>query len=171
MKIYLLFFLLTPIGSGIKSQPSIKIFGFEQENSRGTIATDVKDENGNRQKKAVAQKNYFIYLSFKQKYSITPLQVFINGNAFSTRTVVVETTPVEYHNNNIPSKLEKITLVPKTNDKVIELKIVDSIQVKKTSALQKLTNKNEVVVSYTWKQKKYFVILQKLKKLDPVLNE
>ena len=110
-------------------------------------------------------------MSFKQKYNITPQQVFINGKAFPAKASIVDTTPVEHINNNIPGNPEKTTLVPKTSDKVIELKIVDSIQVKKTSAIQKLTNKNDVVISYTWKKKKYFAVLKKLKKLDPVLNE
>ncbi len=171
MKKYLLFFSLIIIGSGIHSQPSIKVFGFEQESSPGNVAANVKDENGNPVKKAAMQKNYFIYLALKQKYSITPQQAFINSEAFSIETSMVETTPIEHVNNNIPGKPEKTTLVPKTSDKVIELKIVDPIQVKKTSTLQKLTKKNDVVISYTWKKKKYFAVLKKLEKLDPVLNE
>ena len=47
MKNYPLFFSLILIGSGINGQPSIKVFGFEQESSRGTMAANVKDENGN----------------------------------------------------------------------------------------------------------------------------
>jgi hypothetical protein len=171
MKNYPLFFSLILIGSGIHGQPSIKVFGYEQESSRGTVAANVKDEKGNPLKKAATQKNYFIYLSLKQKYIVTPLQVFIDGKAFPADANIIETTPVEYINNNILSHPEKTTLVPKTDDKVIQLKIADTVQVKKTSTLQKLTNKNEVVVSYAWKQKKYFAVLKKLKKLDPVLNE
>ena len=171
MKNYPLFFSLILIGSGIHGQPSIKVFGYEQESSRGTVAANVKDEKGNPLKKAATQKNYFIYLSLKQKYIVTPLQVFIDGKAFPTEANIIKTTSVEYIDNNILSHPEKITLVPKTDDKIIQLKIADTVLVKKTSALQKLTNKNEVVVSYTWKQKKYFAVLKKLKKLDPVLNE
>ena len=171
MKKHLLFVALIVIGSGTYGQPSTKVFGFEQESSPGIVAANVKDENGNPVKKAATQKNYFIYLAFKQKYNITPQQVFINGKTFPAKASIVETTPVEHINNNIPGKPEKTTLVPKTSDKVIELKIADSIQVKKTSAIQKLTNKNDVVISYTWKKKKYFAVLKKLKKLDPVLNE
>jgi hypothetical protein len=171
MKKHLLFVPLLIIGSGIYGQPSTKVFGFEQESSPGTVAANIKDENGNPIKKAARRKEYFIYLSFKQKYNITPQHVFINGKAFSVKAGIVETTPVEHINNNIPGNPEKTTFVPKTSDKVIEVKIVDSIQVKKTSAIQKLTNKNDVVLSYTCKKKKYFAVLKKLKKLDPVLNE
>jgi len=171
MKKYLLFFSLIIIGSGIYSQPPIKVYGFEQESSPGTVAANVKDENGNPVRKAATKKNYFIYLSLKQKYRITPHQVFINGKAFSLETGLVDTTPVQHVSKNVPGADEKTTLVPKTSNKVIQLKIVDPVQVKKTSGLQKLTNKNDVVVSYTWQTKKYFAVLKKLEKLDPVLNE
>ena len=171
MKKYLLFFSLIIIGSGLYSQPPIKVYGFEQESLPGTVAANVKDENGNPLKKAATKKNYFIYLSLEQKYSITPQHVFINGKAFSAETSLVKRTPVEHVNNNIPGSPEKTTLVPKTTDKVIELKIADTLQVKKTAMLQTLTNKNDVVISYTWKKKKYFAVLNKLKRLDRKLNE
>lgn len=171
MKKYLLFFSLIIIGSGIHGQPTIKVFGFEQECSPGIVAVNVKDENGNPVKKAATQKNYFIYISLKQKYSITPQQVFIYGKAFSVETKAVEATPLEHVNNNIPHQPERTTLVPKTTNKVIELKIIDSLQLRKTSAIQNLTNNNDVVISYSWNKKKYFAILKKLKKLEPVFNE
>ena len=171
MKKYLLFFLLILIGSVIHSQPSVKVFGFEQESSPGTVATNVKDENGKPIKKVATQKNYFIYLSFNQKNHIVPHYVFLHGKAFPVENSAIETTPIQHVNNNIPNKPEQITLVPKTTNKVIKVKIASPINVEKTSSLQKLTNKNDLVVSYTWKKKKYFAVLKKLKKLDPVLNE
>ena len=171
MKKYLVFFSLIFIGSGVQSQPSIKVFGFEQESSPGTIAARIRDENGNPLKKAATQKNYFIYLSLNQKYSINPQHVFINGEAFAVEPAVIEKTPIAYVNNNIPAKPEQTIIVPKTADKVIELKIGDPVQVKKTPSLQKLTNKNHIVISYAWEKKNYFAVLKKLKRLDTVLNE
>ncbi|HEV8504029.1 MAG TPA: hypothetical protein VGQ53_01475 [Chitinophagaceae bacterium] len=170
MKKYLLFFSLI-IGSGIHSQPSVKVFGFEQESSPGTVATNVKDENGNPIKKAAIQKHYFIYLTVKQKHRLIPNQVFINGKGFSVETNVVDKTPVVRVNNNIPDRPEQTILVPRTNNKVFELTIADPFPVEKTSTLQQLTTKNQVVIAYTWKEKKYFAVLKKLKKLDPALNE
>ncbi len=171
MKKYLLFFSLIIIGTGIHSQPSVKVFGFEQENSPGTVAANVKDENGKPTKKAATQKRYFIYLTVKQKHRLIPSQVFINGEAFSVESNMMEKTPIQHVNNNIPGRIEQTTLVPKTNNKVIELKITDPVQVEKTSTVRKLIRKNDVVVSYTWKDKRYFAVLKKLKRLDPVLNE
>jgi hypothetical protein len=171
MKKYLLFFSLIIIGSGVSSQPSIKVFGFEQENTPGIVTANLKDENGNPIKKAATQKNYLVYLSFNQEHNIIPQQIFIGGKAFSVATSTIESTPVQYINNNIPGKSQQTVLIPKTSNKVIELKIVGPIDVEKTSTLQKLTNKNDVVISYFWKKKKYFTVLKKLKKLEPVLKE
>lgn len=172
MKRHLLFFSLILIGSGVLyGQPSMKVFAFEQANSPGTVATNIKDENGNPIKKAATKKNYFIYLSLKHKYNIDPQQVFINGHAFPAEASVVKSTPVELASHNVPAHPEKMVLVPATENKVIQLTITDTIQIEKTAALQKLTNKNDVVISYTWKKKKYFAVLKKIKKLDPVLNE
>src|SRR4030095_15758915 len=111
------------------------------------------------------------YLSVKQKHKITPQQVFIGGGAFAVETSIMEKTPIGHVNKNIPARPEKKNLYPKTNNKVIELRIANSLQVEATSTIQKLIKKNDVVVSYTWKNKKYFAVLKKLKKLDPVLNE
>jgi len=168
---YLLFFSLIIIGSDIHSQPSIKVFGFEQESSPGTVAAHVKDENGNPIKKAAIQKNYLIYLSLNQKYRITPREAFVNGKAFPVEGSIIETTPIHHVNNDIPNHPEQITLIPQTTNQVIKLKIAASLPLEKTSGLQELTEKNDVVVSYTWKKKKYFAVLKKLKKLDTVLNQ
>jgi hypothetical protein len=171
MKKYLLFLSLIVIASQIHSQPSIKVFGFEQESTPGTVAANVKDENGKPIKKVATQKNYLIYLSLAPNHAVNAQHVFINGEAFPVESSTTETTPVQHVDNNIPDKPEYSTLVPRTSNKVIRLIITNPTQVEKTASIQKLTTKNDVVVSYTWKEKKYFAVLKKLKKLDPVLNQ
>lgn len=152
-------------------QPSLKVFGFEQECLPGTVAANTKDENGNPVKKAATQKNYFIYLSLKQSDSIAPEHVFIHGSPFSVEPGTVNATPVEHVDHNVRGQPAKTILVPKTTDKVIKLKVAGSLQLKQTPAIRKLITNNDVVIAYTWKSEKYFVVLKKIKKLDPVLNE
>jgi len=172
MKKNLLFFIAFTIGLNLFSQPPIKVFAFEQENLPGAKPAGIKDENGNLIKKAAAKKNYFIFLSFKNTYSVSPVQIFIRDKSFNIQTTITRTTPVEYTNNNIPNKPEKITLVPQTSNKVLELKVNElPVQDKKTEAVQKLADKNDVVIAYLWKKKKYFITVKKLKKLEPVANE
>lgn len=171
MKKNLSFFIVFALGIVSFGQPTIKVFGFEQEILPGTIAVNVKDENGNTVKKEAAKKNYFIYLSFKKAYSITPRQVFINGKAFTTETKQVKKTPVEYLNINALKDSKKMVLVPPTSNKVIELKIKKPVNVKKSAWLEDLTHKYDIVISYVWKKKKYYVVLKDLNKIDPLINE
>ena len=170
MKKKLLVLTFLAIGLHVYCQPVVKIFAFEQENLPGTIPSGVKDENGNPQKKDAAKKNYFIYLSFKKTYDITPVQIFIKGKAFLIQANVLQKTPVEYVNNTIPA--EKMILVPKTTNKVLKIKVSEiSMQDKKNAYIQKLSNKNDIVIAYLWNKKKYFIALKKLKKLESKANE
>jgi len=172
MKKKLSLFILLLLSLNLISQPTIRVFAFEQENLAGTKPSGVTDENGKRVQKAAAKKNYFIFLSFDKAYDIAPEQIFIRNRAFTIKTTVVRKTPVQYINNNIPAKPEKITLVPVTKNKVLELRLDETpVENNKTSATQKLTDKNDVVILYLWKNKKYFLTVKRLKKLEPVANE
>jgi hypothetical protein len=171
MKKNLLVLIFLAIGLNVYCQPAVKIFAFEQENLPGTIPSGVKDENGNPQKKAAAQKNYFIYLSFRKTYNITPVQLFIRRKALSVQTTHIRKTPVEYVSNTIPGSPEKTILVPKTANKVLEIKLGEtSVPEKKNSYIQKLS-KNDIVIAYLWNKKRYFIGLKKIKKLESVANE
>jgi hypothetical protein len=168
----LLIFLFFVTGLSSYNQPVVKIFAFEQESSPGTVPAGVKDENGNPVKKAAAKEIYFVFLSFKKTSNIKPVQIFIKGKSFSIEAIEIRKSPVEYTDNTIPNKPEKNILIPQTSNKVVEIKLNNaSIAQKKSFSLQKLANLNEVVVSYLWHKKKYFIALKNIKKLNPLVNE
>lgn len=172
MKKILLFSALFIVGLNLFSQPTVKIFAYEQDNLPGTRPAGVVDENGKPIKKAAPKKNYFIYLSLKQKYSIKPVQIFIKGQSYEVGSSTVRKAPVEYTDNIVPNNPEKTVLVPATDNKVLELPVAElSLSQKKTSYIQTLTVKNDVVVAYVWNGKKYFVSLKQIKKLAPQVNE
>jgi hypothetical protein len=173
MKKNFAFFIFFAIAFGVYCHPSIKIFAFEQESRPGTVPAGVTNENGNPVKKAAAKKNYFVFLSFKNKYDVVPLQVFIKGNSFDVKTVNTKETPVEYTSRNIPDNPEKQLLVPETDNKVIEIILTEAAQssIPEDAHLKKLTASNDVVVVYNWKQKKHFASLKTIKTLTPVMNE
>ena len=152
-------------------QPVVKVFAFEQDNLPGMIAAGVTDENGKPMRKAADKKNYFLFLSFKNTYSITPEQVFIRGQAFAIIAILDKKTPVEYLNDNFPGNPEKIILVPETNDRVIEMRVKGIPMQEEKISVQDLTDKSEVVIAYLWKEKKYFATLEKLEKLEWVANQ
>ena len=113
------------VGLNLFSQPTVKIFAYEQDNLPGTRPAGVVDENGKPLKKAAPKKNYFLYLSFKPKYSIKPVQIFIKGQAFEVGAFSARTAPVEYVDNMVPKNPEKTVLVPSTSDKVLEVPVAE----------------------------------------------
>jgi hypothetical protein len=171
MKTKLLFILLLITGSSVFCQPAIKVYAYEQDVLPGTIPVGT-DENGNSIRKAADKKNYRVFLSFKSGFLISPVEIYIRGKSFSIKGVETKKTPVGYINNNIPPKPETIELVPATKNKVVQLQVGDEPQEsKRSSHLKKLTEKNEVVIEYLLKKKRYFLTVQKLRKLEPVANE
>jgi hypothetical protein len=172
MKKILLFSAIFIVGLNLFSQPNVKIFAYEQDNLPGTRPAGVVDENGKPIKKAAPKKNYFIYLSVKKKYSIKPVQIFIKGQTYEVGAFSVRNAPVEYVDNMVPNNPEKTVLVPLTKDKVLEVPVAEpSPGHKKTSNIQKLASKNEVVVAYMWNNKTYYATLKQIKKLPSRVNE
>ena len=153
-------------------QPVIKVFAFEQQSYPGTVPARTKDENGNSIKKDADKKNYFLFLSFKKTYSITPDQVYIKGQEYQIQNIGTRKTPVEYAANSIPGNPQKQVLIPKTSNKVIEIQPGEMLQQEQMAAnVQHLVNENEIVIRYKWNNKKYFVTEKKLKKIEPVYHE
>ena len=100
MKKILLFSAIFTLALHLFSQPTVKIFAYEQDNLPGTRPAGVVDENGKPIKKAAPKKNYLIYLSLKQKYSIKPVQIFIKGQSYEVGTSSIKKAPVEYIDNS-----------------------------------------------------------------------
>jgi hypothetical protein len=172
MKKKLLIFIFLAAGITLYGQPAVRIFAFAQESSPGTIPAGVKDENGDPVKKAAAKEIYFVFLSFRKTHVIKPVQLFIKSQAYMIQATKIRKTPVEYADNSIPNKPEKDILIAKTSNKVIELSVGEkAVPKKKSSYVQKLTKSIDVVVSFFWNKKKYFIALKKIKKLKPALNE
>lgn len=172
MKKILLFSVIFSIGLNLFSQPTVKLFAYEQDNLPGTRPAGVVDENGKPLKKAAPKKNYFIYLSFKQKYSVKPIQIFIKGQSFEVGSFTIRKAPVEYVDNMIPNVHEKTVLVPPTKDKVLEVPVAEpSLEQKKASNIQSLIAKNDVVIVYMWNNKEYYTSLKQIKQMPSKVNE
>ena len=171
MRKKLLIFISLILSVDLFSQPAVKIFAFERENLPGTKASGVTDENGNRVQKEASRKDYFVYLSFNKAYNISPSKVFIRGTSYEIKATKA-TTPVQYINRNIPSNPRKVVLVPATKNKVVQLEVAKpETENKKSGTIRKLIGRNDIVVEYLWKGKRYLVSIKKITKLEPVANE
>src|SRR5215212_7617318 len=104
MKYLLISFFIFFCGGNLFGQPVVKIFAFEQESTPGNIPANVTDENGNAMPgKDWKKKEYRIFLSFKNIYRITPVQIFIRKKRMELKSFNLTKTPVEYTDNSIPS--------------------------------------------------------------------
>ena len=168
------FLLLTAIllmaTTGLRAQSkSDRLFGYSQvttpgiakadeiENLDGTVTKT--NERGNN-------KRHFIYLSTLAKTSVYPIEVWIKGEAFSARPESIAGTPVEISGPVVMGRPQKITLVPKTTQKVTRLIPIPLMEGKSTNKGATLAQENELVVVYKQGGKTIYKTLKTLKELS-----
>jgi len=162
-KIYLAFCLL--VSTIAFAQPRIRVYAFAQETTPGTIPVD---EYGNP-RKMEPNINYLLYAEYQGSYAIKFDGVWIKGKGYSAQSSVVTSTPVTITNYDIPSKPVTIVLVPATKQKVMELQPIGRASINVNAAwFRDMLRKNELIISYYYKGKKYFIPVRKLNWLPPV---
>jgi len=158
-----LFFLIVAMNLSFltlgQTEGASKIYGYRQKLMGGTIRVDQKGMEVPRK----PSYNYFIYLASTTK--VTPLEIYINGEAYSV-TIREVSSPVEYVHPTSGDNTPKI-LVPKTTRKILQLGPADKIQ-RPTLKGKALSSKNELVIIYKGRDKLYYKALPKLSMLDPV---
>jgi hypothetical protein len=153
----------------LHAQPSQeKLYGFQQRVTGGMKKAGDFDENGHFTKKETPDVfQYLIYLTSTSKATIHPVQLWVNGKAFSVNTTVVEQTPVIKTNPNLPQSPGTI-LVPKTAGTVLQLMPEPLIAGKTTTAANARSTKNAVVLLYTKGGKQQYAVLKKFSELPTV---
>ncbi|MBK5271428.1 MAG: hypothetical protein JJE22_10480, partial [Bacteroidia bacterium] len=144
-----------------------------QTETPGNIPKGVTDENGNpvnTTKKT--HVNYYIFAVHPPSYNIIFTKIWLKGKFYTVKNHKVDSTPVIKLNKNMPGNPVKEVLVPYTEQKVISI-VPDTIinkAVKRCSRISKLSKKNELIITYTLKNKKHFIGVEKIKVLEPVAN-
>ena len=168
-KLWLFIFIVT--GFTAMAQPSVKIYAYSQETTPGIIPKDVSDENGkpvSPQKEA--RVNYYFFAACSPSAKINFPEVWINGKYFKVQTSRVDSTPVVMTNNNIPNNPVKEILVPVTRLRVISIVPIGTPGTKniRSAWFRTMLNKSALIISYLYKDKKYFLRVKKIKPLLPV---
>ena len=167
MKKYLLplaFFSLITVS--VFAQPPIKIYAYSQATTPGTIPVD---ENGNPVRFKADRLNYFFYAVYSSSYKLKFDGIWIKGKGFSVQTSRVNSTPVTVTNNDIPAEPVTTVLVPATNKWVMSIQpISESGITVKAAWFRDMLKKNELVISYYYNGRKYFIPVKKIKVLPPV---
>ena len=158
---FLLIAISVSVFSFAQTEGTSKIYGFKQRVMPGMVRVD---ENG-REVQRKPQYNYFIYLASAS--TVTPIEIWINGEAYSPIVNNVSATPVEYTNPTSGDNKSKV-LVPKTKQHVLQLSpSLNKIQ-KPTQKGKMLSAKNEMVIIYKGNGKLYYKKLSELSELEPV---
>ncbi len=163
----LYFLLLLFISCSVLAQPRIKIYAYSQVVMPGTIPVD---ENGRPLRPKELPVNYYIFAVNKSFVKINFTEVWIKGKCYKTQTSPVDSTPVITTNYDIPDNPVKTILVPATKLRVISISHSEACgNIKKSSSwLLNMTKHAELIVSYFYQGKKYYIPVKKIKVLQTV---
>jgi len=158
---FLLIAVLFSFFSYGQTEGASKIYGYKQKIMPGMARVDENGKEVQRQ----PRYNYFIYLASTTK--VIPVEIWVNGDAYSVIVNNVSKTPVEYTNPTSGDN-KPITLVPKTTRRILHLApSLNKIQ-KPTQKGKMLSSKNEMVIIYKGNGKLYYKTLSKLSELESV---
>jgi hypothetical protein len=136
------------------------LYGFQQRIIPGAKAAGDIDENGKLIKKDTSPAyQYSLYLATDSKARFQPIQIWINGIAFSAEATPVQ-TPVTEINPNLTGSTGTV-LIPQTAATVYKLTPTPLAADKSSRKLRTKAKENAVVVCYkTGKKARYAVLKQ-----------
>ena len=145
------------------AQPSLKLYGYSQVTTPGMIRVEEPENGGVKTKAPLFFTNYYIFIASAKSVNIQPLEIWVDGKWRKTGNLETVTTP--YYSGGPERKL----LVARTKLKVKKLNTGDTLSTLKPSAtLRKMMKDNELILSYSWKGKKYYAALKKLTVLEKI---
>jgi hypothetical protein len=159
-KILLLGFLLLSMVT--YAQTGVKVYGFYQEQSPGTVAVDPVT---NQEIKPDLPKIYQLYLSVPKGAKIQVREVWVEGKRMSARPERTS-TPVLFTS---PGTGQKETLISKTASAVYRLETSDPTTKVANARGKSLSAANQLVIVYTLNGTLRYASLKSLKRLEPVM--
>jgi len=153
----------------MQGQPAKDIlYGFQQHISPGIKKAGEIDENGNfKRQKSTPLSNYTIYLSVASKTRIYPIQLWINGEAFSVEMEELANPPAALSTINAPGHKAK-PLFPETTGTIYRLNPIPLIADKSNRKATDLASKNAAVLYYKKEGKMHYAVLKKFTDLESV---
>lgn len=154
-------FFLTFLSSTTAQKPQVaKVYAYKQAILPG------KKPSGNRIEAGMKKETYRIFVSATRKEIISITGVWINQEYYRFTVSSNLKTPVNMRQHD-----EEVILVPKTNNKVLEI-ILNGKQEpapRPGTKLGTLMKMNAVVISYSWKGTQYFITANTIKELFPFI--
>jgi hypothetical protein len=146
-----------------QSKGTIKIYGYRQAVVGGVSQRTISENGASSEVPVKPRFNYRIYTVSAS--AITPLEIWIKGEAFSVSQSPVE-APVVYTSPNNPIRPTTITLVPKTTKKVLQVS-PEPLQGGGTAKAKTLAKANELVLVYKANGRTFYQTLKKLETMEP----
>ena len=160
-----LLFLITVVTQG---QPSLKVYGYKQASISGVA----KNRSGGETSQAKSEEqtfNYWFYIKTSKSVALDILDLWISGKRFNPKTEPVTELPVKKTNYTAAAGNETRVLVPFTKGKIL-LSYPAGLNngpAQISKYLSNLVSGNELVISYSYKEKRYYKILKILTVLEP----
>jgi len=152
--------------------PITKVYAYFQPVLPGVSPKGPVEEGSTESKPAVnsGKSNYFIYILYKKKRSVSPTVLWIKGQGFEVRSDTISKKSVKLYNTG-----KTIKLVPSTCKRVVMLTPgpVLNFFAPPEPRLQALLDKNELVIEYRGSEDGeicYFPV-EKIKVLETVAAE
>lgn len=173
MKYFLLLFTLSILLSTrllAQSRSDVKLYAYARPVTGGVMPKVSIQENGSQTMITPKTKySYLFYLEGPKKLRIYPVELWIKGERHGIKTSPVNNTPVEISTGELPQYSKTITLVPKTNNKVIKMDPAVAVNGKDFPKAKAKAETNEIVLVYKYAGKFYYAVQDKIKTLDPIV--
>lgn len=150
-----------------QKQPIIKIYAYRQENYSGVNFPIEKLGDSAMENKNGFDNSYLIYLEAGKRDSFQWNRVWIRRQCYSLQAEKITTPVIQQKSVVVVNNSAADTLVNTTKNSVYQLHLTpreEGIQPKK---IKTRIEKNEVVLEYTWRKKKYYRTVAKVKTLEP----
>ena len=149
-----------------KAQTTEMLYGFHQSVSPGAKKSADIDASGRIVKNQTSDvSHYIIYLATFSKMPIYPIQLWINGEAFSVKIEAVEQVPVIQTHSDTAGGKRKPLLTLKAGQQLFQLTPVPLIADKSSGKAKALASKNAAVLYYKKAGKFQYRVLKKFTEL------
>ena len=144
------------------AQTGVKVYGFYQEQSPGTVAVDPVT---NQEIRPDLPKVYQLYLSVPKGSRVQVREVWVEGKRLSAKPEAVS-SPVLFTS---PGTGQKETLIGKTGNTVYRLETSEPATKVANARGKSLSAANRLVIVYTLNGTLRYASLKSLKRLEPVM--
>jgi hypothetical protein len=148
-----------------------KVYAYKQASIPGIQPKLITQEEGVSQQLPVRKEtfNYWFYIGVSKNEKIEVNSLWISGKKYNVKNEPVNKLPVIKINYTAASENDTVIMVPVTRNAVMLTypsgEVNDSVNPSKY--LTSLIIKNELVIAYLWKGKKYYTVKKMITVLAP----